>query len=68
MPELIPRINNRGHQVPVRDWLVDSPAKRDWNASLGATSWQVRTNDFMAFVAAEAQKGRSTAFDLAIRR
>ena len=67
MPELIRRINDRGHQVPVRDWLIKSPAKHDWNASLGATSWQVRTNDFMAFVAAEAQKGRSTSFDIAIR-
>jgi hypothetical protein len=67
MPELIRRINDRGHQVPVRDWPIKSPTKHDWNASLGGASRQVRTNDSMAFVAAEAQKGRPTSFDIAIR-
>ena len=68
MPELIPRINNRSHQVAVRDWLVNSAAKHDWNASLGGTSRQIRAHYFMTFVPPERQKGRITSFDIAIRR
>jgi len=68
MRKLVRRVDDRGHQVSVRDWPAHRAAQDDWDGRFDGRTWQVQTGHDVTGMASERQKSLLASFDVTVRR